>query len=498
MNEIVCVLKNISKTFGGETYACKNINLNLRAGEVIGLVGENGAGKSTVVKCLYGFHSPSSGNIIISNKEVFFKSPKDSEQHGIFFIPQELDLFPELNIIENLFIGKKIPKNWIGNFNWKEMEKKADEIFKKLGVSFDYYMPLKLLSAANAKLVEIARALINEAKIIIMDEPTAALTQKEVKKIYQIINNLKKNQVSFIYISHRLDEIFELADNITVLRDGELIISDKKEKFTKSSLVQYMVGRPLEQIFFRSKNQIGNKILEVKNLSHKNDFKDVNLELKEGEIVGLAGLIGAGRSELAQTIFGLRKNSSGEIYVYEKKININSVKDAIKFGIAYLPEERRSQGLILPFTIIWNMTFSSIKNFSTLGYINNKDELNFVKKSSEKFTIKGAKISSPVSQLSGGNQQKVLVAKTIATNPKIIILDEPTRGVDVGAKAEIYKIIDDLANQGNAILLISSELNEVLSMSDRIYVMHEGRIKGQYNKNEFNAEKIAAVSAGVI
>ena len=319
MNEIVCVLKNISKTFGGETYACKNINLNLRAGEVIGLVGENGAGKSTVVKCLYGFHSPSSGNIIISNKEVFFKSPKDSEQHGIFFIPQELDLFPELNIIENLFIGKKIPKNWIGNFNWKEMEKKADEIFKKLGVSFDYYMPLKLLSAANAKLVEIARALINEAKIIIMDEPTAALTQKEVKKIYQIINNLKKNQVSFIYISHRLDEIFELADNITVLRDGELIISDKKDKFTKSSLVQYMVGRPLEQIFYRSKNQIGNKILEVKDLSHKNDFKDVNLELKEGEIVGLAGLIGAGRSELAQTIFGLRKISSGEIYIYEKK-----------------------------------------------------------------------------------------------------------------------------------------------------------------------------------
>ncbi len=498
MNDIVCVLKNISKTFGGEIYACKNINLNLRSGEVVGLVGENGAGKSTVVKCLYGFHSPSSGNIIISNKEVFFKSPKDSEQHGIFFIPQELDLFPELTIIENLFIGKKIPKNWIGNFNWKKMEKKADEIFKKLGVSFDYYMPLKLLSAANAKLVEIARALINEAKIIIMDEPTAALTQKEVKKIYQIINNLKKNQVSFIYISHRLDEIFELADNITVLRDGELIISDKKEKFTKSSLVQYMVGRPLEQIFYRSKNQIGNKILEVKDLSHKNEFKDVNLELKEGEIVGLAGLIGAGRSELAQTIFGLRKNTSGEIYIYEKKININSVKDAIKFGIAYLPEERRSQGLILPFTIIWNMTFSSIKNFSTLGYINNKDELNFVKKSSEKFTIKGAKISSPVSQLSGGNQQKVLVAKTIATNPKIIILDEPTRGVDVGAKAEIYKIIDDLANQGNAILLISSELNEVLSMSDRIYVMHEGKIKGQYNKNEFNAEKIAAVSAGII
>ena len=498
MNKTICVLNNISKTFGREIYACKNINLNLKSGEVVGLVGENGAGKSTVVKCLYGFHSPSSGSIIISNKEVSFKSPKDSEQHGVFFIPQELDLFPELSIIENLFIGKKIPKNWFGNFNWKLMEKKADVIFESLGVSFDYYMPLKLLSAANAKLVEIARALINKAKIIIMDEPTAALTQKEVKKIFKIINELKKKEVSFIYISHRLDEIFELSDNITVLRDGELIISEKKEKFTKSSLVQYMVGRPLEQIFYRSKNKIGSKILEVKKFSHKNVFKDINLELYEGEIVGLAGLIGAGRTELAQTIFGLRKKSSGDIYIHEKKININSVKDAIKYGIAYLPEERRSQGLILPFTIIWNMTFSSIKNFTTLGYINNKDELNFVKKSSEKFTIKGAKISSPVSQLSGGNQQKVLVAKTIANKPKIIILDEPTRGVDVGAKAEIYKIIDDLANQGNAILIISSELNEVLSMSDRIYVMHEGKIKGHYKKNEFSAEKIAAVSAGVI
>ena len=498
MEEIVCVLNNISKTFGGDVFACKKINLKLRYGEVIGLVGENGAGKSTVVKCLYGLHSPTSGSIVISNKEVFFKSPKDSEEHGVFFIPQELDLFPELTIIENLFIGKKIPRNWIGNFDWKAMEKQADEIFNNLGVSFDFYMPLKLLSAANAKLVEIARALINEAKIIIMDEPTAALTQKEVKKIFQIIHNLKKKKVSFIYISHRLDEIFEIADSITVLRDGELIISDNKDKFTKSKLVQYMVGRPLDQIFYRSKNKIGDKILEVKNLSYENNFKEVNLELNKGEIVGLAGLIGAGRSELAQTIFGLRKYSSGKIYINGKKININSVNDAIKFGIAYLPEERRSQGLILPFTIIWNMTFSSIKNFASFGYINNNEELNFVKKSSEKFTIKGAKISSPVSQLSGGNQQKVLVAKTIATKPKIIILDEPTRGVDVGAKAEIYKIIDDLANQGNAILLISSELNEVLSMSDRIYVMHEGRIKGQYNKNEFNAEKIAAVSAGVI
>ena len=295
-----------------------------------------------------------------------------------------------------------------------------------------------------------------------------------------------------------MDEIFEIADSITVLRDGELIISDHKNKFTKSKLVQYMVGRPLDQIFYRTKNKIGKKILEVKHLSYENNFKEVNLELKKGEIVGLAGLIGAGRSELAQTIFGLRKYSSGEIYINEKKININSVNDAIKFGIAYLPEERRSQGLILPFTIIWNMTLSSIKNFTSFGYINNHEEIKFVKKSSEKFTIKGAKISSPVSQLSGGNQQKVLVAKTIATKPKIIILDEPTRGVDVGAKVEIYKIIDDLANQGNAILLISSELNEVLSMSDRIYVMHEGKIKGEYQKNEFNAEKIASVSAAFL
>ena len=367
MEDFACILNDISKTFGGNVFACKNINLKLKHGEVIGLVGENGAGKSTVVKCLYGLHSPSAGRINISNIEVTFKSPKDSEEHGVFFIPQELDLFPELTIIENLFIGKSIPRNWWGNFDWKSMEKKADEIFSNLGVSFNYYMPLKLLSAANAKLVEIARALINDAKIIIMDEPTAALSQKEVKKIFEIIFNLKKKGVSFIYISHRLDEIFEIADSITVLRDGELIISDIKEKFTKSELIQHMVGRSLDQIFYRSVPKIGEKILEVKNLSYKNNFQNINLELKKGEIVGLAGLIGAGRSELAQTIFGLRKYSSGEILINQTKFKINSVKDAIKLGIAYLPEERRSQGLILPFTIIWNMTFSNLKGFVNYG-----------------------------------------------------------------------------------------------------------------------------------
>ena len=497
MNENICNLIDVSKSFGSDILACKNINLTLKLGEIRGLVGENGAGKSTVVKCLYGLHTPTEGTIEVSGKKVEFYSPKDAEIKGIFFIPQELDLFPELTIIENLFIGKKINRNWWGGFDWKSMEKKANDIFSNLGVSFDLYMPLKLLSAANAKLVEIARALINEAKVIIMDEPTAALTDKEVKRIFSIIRNLKQKKVSFIYISHRLEEIFEIADTITVLRDGELIITDNKKNFNKEKLVQNMVGRPLNQLFFRRSHGIENKILEIKNLSCGNLFHDINLELYKGEIVGLAGLIGAGRSELAQTIFGLRKSTSGEIFINNSKVNINSVNDATSYGIAYLPEERRSQGLILPFPITWNTTFSNLKNFTKFSYINEKKELNFVKKASQKFTIKGGDIESPVSQLSGGNQQKVLVAKTIANEPKIIILDEPTRGVDVGAKSEIYKIIDELAQQGNAILLISSELNEVLSMSDRILVMHEGRIKGNFQKKDFNAEKIGAVASGI-
>ncbi len=365
-----------------------------------------------------------------------------------------------------------------------------------LGGEVDVTAPVKTFSAATGRLVEIARALNRDARLIIMDEPTAALTEKETENLFEVIRRLKAAGVSIIYITHRLNECFTISDRIVVMRDGRLIRSGPAEEFTIGSLVDAMVGRPLETLYSRHSRPIGDVVFEVRGLTLGNVFSNVDFEVRSGEVLGVSGLIGSGRSEMAQAIYGIAPADRGEIIVDRKSVDVRSVSDALASGIAYLPEERRSQGLILPFTIAANMSLSVLALFSRLGFVNRKLEDGFASESARRFTVTGAALSSPVENLSGGNQQKVLIAKVLALDPKVVILDEPTRGVDVGAKSEVYRIIDDLAARNKAIVVISSEMNEVMSISDRIIVMHEGRISGRFTRDEFSQQAIGAAAAG--
>ena len=488
-------LRGLGKHFGG-IYACRHIDLEFRAGEVLAILGENGAGKSTTVKCLHGLYQPDEGQVEIDGGAVHFRSPRDAEAAGISMIPQELDLFPELSIVENLFLGQKRPRHRWGAFDQRSMNRQAREVMATLGVDVDVTAPVKTFSAATGRLVEIARALNRDARLIIMDEPTAALTDKETENLFEVIERLKSAGVSVIYITHRLNECFTVSDRIVVMRDGRLIRSGPTAEFTIESLVDAMVGRPLETLYSRHSRPIGDVVLEVRGLSLGTLFEGVDFEVRSGEVVGVSGLIGAGRSEMAQAIYGIAPADSGEIIVNGNSVSIRSVSDALANGIAYLPEERRSQGLILPFAITANMSLSVLALFSKLGFVNRRREHGFATESARRFTVTGATLDSPVENLSGGNQQKVLIGKVLALDPKVVILDEPTRGVDVGAKSEVYRIIDDLASRNKAIVVISSEMNEVMSISDRILVMHEGRISGRFERAEFSQQAIGAAAAG--
>jgi len=488
-------LKGIAKSFGG-AFACSGVDLEVHPGEVIAIAGENGAGKSTAMKCLCGLYAPDEGSIEIAGRPVSLSGPRDGEAHGISMIPQEIDLFPELSIVENLFVGRDRPRTPWGGFDWPAMRKRAREILASLGVSFDVRLPVKTLSAANGKLVEIARALNGDARLLIMDEPTAALTEREAERLFSVIRGLTARGASVIYITHRLDEIFQVSDRIVVLRDGRLITSGATSEFDVASLVRAMVGRALDQHHVRKGHPPGDVVLAVEGLSRRSSFRDVSFSLRAGEILGVSGLIGAGRSELARVIYGFDRADSGAIFLNGMAVRMTSVKDALEHGIAYLPEERRSQGLILPDSIAGNICFSILGRLAVLGFVARRREKAFAEESARRFRIVGAALTAPVEVLSGGNQQKVLLAKTLASEPRIIILDEPTRGVDIGAKAEIYAMIDRLAEAGKAIILISSEMNEVLSLSDRILVMHEGRVTGLLERDEFSSEAVGAAAAG--
>ncbi|MBZ9801122.1 sugar ABC transporter ATP-binding protein [Mesorhizobium sp. ES1-6] len=495
MHSPAYALRGIGKSFGG-VFACRDVDLEVNPGEVIAIAGENGAGKSTTVKCLYGLYAPDEGSVEVAGQRVRMGSPRDGEAHGISMIPQELDLFPELSIVENLFVGRDRPRTFWGGFDWAVMRRRAREILASLGVSFDVTLPVRALSAASSKLVEIARALNREARLIIMDEPTAALTEREAERLFSVVRGLTAKGVSIIYITHRLDEIFQISDRIVVLRDGGMVTCGPTRDFTVASLVQAMVGRALDQLYARRHHLIGADILSVEALCRTGSFRDISFTLRAGEILGISGLIGAGRSEVAQAIYGFDPADSGTIVIDGRPVKIRSVKAALAHGIAYLPEERRSQGLILPESIAGNISFAILDRLSTMGFVARRRERAFARESSRRFRIVGAGLEAPVEVLSGGNQQKVLLAKTLASDPRIIILDEPTRGVDIGAKAEIYSLIEGLAQAGKAVILISSEMNEVISLSDRILVMHEGSITGVFDRDGFSAEAIGAAAAG--
>ena len=487
-------LDRVTKRFGG-VVAVEDVAFDLRPGEVHALVGENGAGKSTLMKIVDGLYGPDKGTVEVGGKAASFSSPRDAEAAGIAMIPQELDLFPELSVAENLFVGRKRPRTRWGGLDWETMRGEARKRLQSLGVSLDAASAVKRLSAAEQQIVAIARALVGEARAVIMDEPTSALTEREASQLFGIIKDLTAANVGVVYISHRLEEIFEISDRITVLRDGHHIETAPASDLDAEELVRLMVGRPLNELFTRSQSSPGETTLEVRGLTRNGEFQDVDLTLRRGEILGLAGLVGAGRTELAQTIFGIRHPDSGEVLVDGEEAKIRSPQAAMERGIFYVPEERRSQGLILPFSIKNNITLSILDRISRLGFVP-RSERSIADRYMGELSIKGAEASDPVSRLSGGNQQKVVVAKSLAREPNVLLLDEPTRGVDVGSKSEIYRLMDDLAEEGKAILLISSELEEVLSMTDRILVMREGRISGEFSRDEATQEKVMTAATG--
>lgn len=487
-------MEGVTKRFAGVT-AVEDVDFDLRAGEVHALVGENGAGKSTLMKILGGLYRPDEGHLSIQGESVELNSVRDSTDAGVALIPQELELFDELPVAENLFVGRPRPRTKWGAFDWPAMYEEAEQVFSTLGVNLDIRTPVKELSVANRQLVEIGRGLARNAQVLIMDEPTAALSEREASALFDVISGLSSRDVGVIYISHRLEEVFAISHRITVMRDGERVETAPTADLTYEELVRLMVGRPLGELFQRSEAERGEVVLEVRDLTLPGVFENISFSLHKGEVLGLSGLVGAGRTEVAQTIFGINTPSSGEIYIQGERVQPRSPSEAQRAGIAYLPEERRSEGLILSLPISDNITYTKLKDLSRFGLINASAQQEVAQDFVDRLSIRCNSLRDPVSQLSGGNQQKVVLAKSLARDPSILLLDEPTRGVDVGAKSEIYRLIDSLSQSGKAILVISSELPEIMSISDRILVMREGEMMGEFTKEATQEQLTAAAMA---
>ncbi|ACK42939.1 ABC transporter related [Dictyoglomus turgidum DSM 6724] len=499
--EPILRMEGISKAFPG-VQALDRVDFEAYAGEVMALVGENGAGKSTLVKILSGVYKRDSGRIYLEGKRVEIQDPYHAQLLGISTIHQELNVTPNQTVAQNIFLGREIKRKGIWGFlgfvDKKEIEERAKKLLERVGANIPPDELVKNLSVAQIQLVEIAKALALKAKIIIMDEPTSALGPEEVEKLFEVIKQLKDQGIAIVFISHRLEEVFRIADRITILRDGKLVGYMSKDEATPDKVIYLMVNRPIGDMFKREEGIKGEPILEVRNLS-SNVVKNVSFTLYKGEILGIAGLVGSGRTELVRLIFGADPKKSGEIFIEGNKVEINSPEDAVKFGIGLVPEDRQNQGLILNMPIRENIGITIIKKL--LKLLNFVDKAKLTKISEEfvrRLNIKTPSVFEKVLYLSGGNQQKVVLSKWLASEPKILILDEPTRGIDVGAKAEIHAIMSQLARSGISIIMISSEMPEVLAMSDRILVMSEGKIVAEVSREEATQEKIMAYASGNI
>ena len=490
------VMKGITKSFG-TNYVLRGVDFTIKAGEVHALMGENGAGKSTLMNILTGLHKPDAGEILIDGSQKQFDSPKEAEKFGLSFIHQEMNTWPEMTVVENLFLGNEI-QNAIGWIDNKKMRALATETFRELGVSLNLDEEVKNLSVGQQQMIEIAKSLLSDGEVIIMDEPTAALTEREIEVLFRIIQNLKQKNVAIIYISHRMEEIFKISDRITVMRDGVSVDTKRTADTSNDEVVRKMVGRDLADYYPAKTSKIGPIVFEAKKLSSERKFQDVSFQVKAGEIVGFSGLMGAGRTEIMRSIFGIDPLDSGEMYLEDKKITISSPNDAIRQGIGFLTENRKEEGLILDYSISENISLPSIDGFRKNGLIDTQAEKDFVELLMERLKVKAEGCDDIVSGLSGGNQQKVVLAKWIGIGSKVLILDEPTRGVDVGAKREIYQLMNELADRGVAIVMVSSDLPEVLGVSDRIVVVHEGKISGELQRGEATEEKIMKLATGVM
>ncbi|MEW5959296.1 MAG: sugar ABC transporter ATP-binding protein [Chloroflexota bacterium] len=488
MSDPILRMSNISKNFAG-VQALRGVDFDLYPGEVHAILGENGAGKSTLIKIITGVHQPNGGEIFLRGQPVHFADPLESRQHGIAAIYQEPSLFPDLDIAENIFVGRQ-PMRGGRQIAWGQMYGQAGELLDSLGVELNPRTRARDLSVAQQQMVEIARALSVHAKILIMDEPTSSLTLAEVADLFRIARQLREGGTAIVFISHRLEDLFELADRVTVLRDGQYVGTKLMAGVTTEELIRMMVGRTLADLFPKQAVEAGEVALKVEGLSREGVFADVSFELRQGEILGMAGLVGAGRTDVARTIFGIAPATSGAIRINGQVVKIADPQQAMNLGLAYVPEDRQHHGLILRMNISHNITLPILSAYARAGWVNTSRELQSAQQSAAQMEVKAASIWQKARELSGGNQQKVVLAKWLATRPRILILDEPTRGIDVGTKAAVHGLMSELAAQGMAILMISSELPEILGMSDRIIVMREGRVTGQFSRAEATQEKI--------
>ncbi|MDR6635624.1 rhamnose transport system ATP-binding protein [Phyllobacterium sp. 1468] len=487
-------MRGISKSFPG-VKALNEVNIALFPGRVTALIGENGAGKSTLVKILTGIYESDEGEIQVDGKPVVFANAQDAIDFGVTAIHQETVLFDELSVAENIFLGHA-PKTRLGLVDWKAVNARALALLHSLESNIDPRVRLKDLSIAQRHLVAIARALSVDARIVIMDEPTAALSRKEVDDLFQIVKRLKAQGKAILFISHKFDEVYEIADHYAVFRDGKAVGSGALAGVGQDEIVKLMVGRSIEHAFPKVDIPLGETVLSVENYTHPTEFRDISFALRKGEIFGIYGLVGAGRSEICQSLFGVTKPSCGTLKLSGKEIVIDSPSDAIKAGIVYVPEERGRHGAVLQLPIYQNISLPSLTRTSRSGFLRAAEEFALARKYAERFDLRAAALSVPVGTLSGGNQQKVVIGKWLATQPKILILDEPTKGIDIGSKAAVHAFISELAGEGLSIIMVSSELPEILGMSDRVLVMREGLSAGIFERSHLNAETLVRAATG--
>ncbi|MCS6846072.1 MAG: sugar ABC transporter ATP-binding protein [Caldilineales bacterium] len=492
--DVILVMEHISKSFPG-VKALDDVRLTVRRGTVHALMGENGAGKSTLMKVLVGMYTPDSGSILFQGQPVTIDKPETALNLGISMIHQELSPVPYMTVAENIFLGRE-PVGKFGLIDKRKMIADTRALLERLDINLDPSALMRDLSVANTQMVEIAKAISYDATLIIMDEPTSAITEREVAHLFQLIRGLKERGVAIIYITHKMDEVFEIADEITVLRDGRHVATVPASQVDRNSLIAMMVGRELTNIFPKEEAPIGEVVLSVRNLCRNGVVKDVSFDVRRGEILGIAGLMGSGRTEVIETIFGIKKADSGEIRIKGQKVQINSPADAIAHGMALLTEDRKRTGIMGVLPVRDNMMIASLETYSLAGFLNKRLINETCEREKRRLDIKTPSMEQLIKFLSGGNQQKVLVSRWLLTAPDILILDEPTRGIDVGAKSEIHRLMCKLAQEGKAIVMISSELPEILGMSDRVLVMHEGRVGGEFVRAEATQENIMRAATG--
>lgn len=493
-NDVILEMEHIRKTFPG-VVALDDVGLVVRRGTVHSLMGENGAGKSTLMKVLIGMYQKDAGTVKINGEVKEFTSTKDGLSNGISMIHQELSPVPEMKVAENIWLGRE-PRNRFGLVDPKVMVRKTQELFDQWGMDIDPSMQMKQLTVARQQMVEIAKAISYESQIVIMDEPTSAIPEREVEHLHRMIDQLRDSGVAIIYITHKMDEVFKISDDITVFRDGKHVATKPASELDRDKLITMMVGRELTNLFPKLDSEIGEVVMEVRNLSRGRLVRDVSFQLRRGEILGIAGLMGAGRTEVLETIFGIEPAESGEILIHGKPVSIRQPKDAIKANIGLLTEDRKLNGIMGVLSVRDNIGIAALPAFSPNGILQPRKLYKACEEQKDKLAIKTPSLSQRIQNLSGGNQQKALISRWLLTVPDILMIDEPTRGIDVGAKSEIHRLMSMLAQQGKAVIMVSSELPEVLGMSDRILVMHEGRLSGELSRDEANQEAIMHLATG--